>query len=234
MTATTTPSSTHYQDIHSTTPLTPTRCHPTAHSHRHPAHADQRVAAAAHPRAAASVGVSTFRVCEMRPDWAPSISRGGGVLPGGMQIRPAPAAFQRPTLHPAVASHRQGFSSRDVIEGSRVFARPVFPLPVATGWNGGAWASPRSFTPRRYQRRTSRWERIIGHEPGITLSSATSPTPSPKAATQHTRPRVAPSRRKCLPPATIKPLDKVHRPSSGRHFHVSGQHPDQPQPKRRG
>jgi hypothetical protein len=34
MTATTTPSSTHYQDIHSTIPLTPTRCHPTAHSHR--------------------------------------------------------------------------------------------------------------------------------------------------------------------------------------------------------
>lgn len=136
-------------------------------------------------RATASVGVSTFRVCEMRPDWAPSISRGGGVLPGGMQIRPAPAAFQRPALHPAVASHRQGFSSRDVIEGSRVFARPVFPLPVATGWNGGAWASPRSFAPRRYQRRTSRWERIIGHGPGTTLTSATSPTPFPRASTQH-------------------------------------------------
>ncbi|SFT31926.1 Type III restriction enzyme, res subunit, partial [Streptomyces sp. ok210] len=35
MTATTTPSSTHYQDIHSTIPLTPTRCHPTAHSQQH-------------------------------------------------------------------------------------------------------------------------------------------------------------------------------------------------------
>ncbi|MEU8727640.1 hypothetical protein [Streptomyces antimycoticus] len=33
MTATTTPPHTHYQDIHSTSPLTPTHCHPTAHSH---------------------------------------------------------------------------------------------------------------------------------------------------------------------------------------------------------
>ncbi|MGW1362170.1 hypothetical protein ACWCQP_32730 [Streptomyces chartreusis] len=34
MTATTAPSCTHYQDIHSTILLMPTRCHPTAHSHR--------------------------------------------------------------------------------------------------------------------------------------------------------------------------------------------------------
>ncbi|MET9765171.1 hypothetical protein ABZ016_39980 [Streptomyces sp. NPDC006372] len=34
MTATTTPFWTHYQDTHITSPLTPTRCHPTAHSHR--------------------------------------------------------------------------------------------------------------------------------------------------------------------------------------------------------
>ncbi|MGW5849839.1 hypothetical protein ACWFQ8_18105 [Streptomyces sp. NPDC055254] len=37
MTATTTPSCTRYQDIHSTIPLAPTRCHPTAHSHLAPA-----------------------------------------------------------------------------------------------------------------------------------------------------------------------------------------------------
>lgn len=43
-----------------------------------------------------------------------------------------------------------------------------------------------------------------------------------------------PSRRKCLPLATTEPLDKVHRPSSGRHFCVSTQPSAAPQPKRRG
>ncbi|WP_054814080.1 DUF2637 domain-containing protein [Nocardia arizonensis] len=71
-----------------------------------------------------------------------------------------------------------GSFSRDVIEGSLLFTRPAFPSPVTTGWNGSAWASPRSFAPRRYRRRTSRWGQIIGHWPGTTLTSASTPTPS--------------------------------------------------------
>jgi hypothetical protein len=90
-----------------------------------------------------------------------------------------------------------GLFSRGVIEGSLVFARPAFPLPVAPGWNGNSWASPWSFAPRRCQRRTSRWRRVIGHEPGTTLSSATPPTPSPRASTHRTRPRVARSPERC-------------------------------------
>lgn len=43
---------------------------------------------AAPPRAAASVGVSTFRACEIRPGWAPSMPRGGGVHPGGVKHPP--------------------------------------------------------------------------------------------------------------------------------------------------
>ena len=57
------------------------------------------------------------------------------------------------------------------------FTRPVFPLPVAPGWNGHPWASPPSFTPRQHnnQRRTSGWGRAIEHEPGTTLSTSAKP-----------------------------------------------------------
>ena len=39
-------------------------------------------------RTTACVGVSTFRACEMRPGWAPSMPRGGGVHPGGVNRPP--------------------------------------------------------------------------------------------------------------------------------------------------
>jgi hypothetical protein len=123
----------------------------------------------------------------MRPGWAPSMPRGDGVLPGG--VKHPPGAYRISAVRPAPCSriHRQGPISRDVIEGSLSFARPAFPLPVTPGWNRGSWASPRSFAPRRYQRRTSRWRRVIGHGPGTTLSSAPPPTPSPKGSPLTTR-----------------------------------------------
>jgi len=54
----------------------------------------------------------------------------------GDLLQPAPAASQRPALHPTTTSHRRGLGSRGIIEGSFAFTRPVFPWPVAPGWNG--------------------------------------------------------------------------------------------------
>ena len=61
---------------------------------------------------------------------------------------PAPAASQRPALHPAATTHRRGLGSRDIIGSSLTFTRPVFPGPVAPGWNGNPWATtPELRTP---------------------------------------------------------------------------------------
>jgi hypothetical protein len=82
-------------------------------------------------------------------------------------VQPAPAASQRPVLHPAGAIHRRGPRSRSILRGSLAFTRPVFPLPVTPGWRGGSWASPSSFAPRRYRRRTSKWGRALSIGPEL-------------------------------------------------------------------
>jgi hypothetical protein len=84
-----------------------------------------------------------------------------------MGLQPAPAASQRPVLHPAGAIHRRGSRSRGIIRGSLAFTRPVFPLPVTPGWNRGPWASPSSSTPRRYRRRMSKWGRALSTGPEL-------------------------------------------------------------------
>jgi hypothetical protein len=71
--------------------------------------------------------------------------------------QPAPAASQRPVLHPAGTSHLRSQRSRSIIRGSVAFTRPVFPLPVVCGWNAGPWAFPPSSAPSRYRQRTSGW-----------------------------------------------------------------------------
>ncbi len=62
-------------------------------------------------------------------------------------LRSPPAASQRPALYPAATSHRPGLAITRHHEGSLAFTRPVFPSPVAPGWNGGPWASPRASHP---------------------------------------------------------------------------------------
>ena len=84
-----------------------------------------------------------------------------------MGIQPAPAASQRPVLHPAGTTHRRGSRLRSIIRGSLAFTRPVFPLPVTPGWNGSPWASPPGFTPRRYQRRMPKWGRALSTGPEL-------------------------------------------------------------------
>jgi hypothetical protein len=56
------------------------------------------------------------------------------------RYRPAPASSQRPALHPTTTTHRRGLGSRGIIRGSLTFTRPVFPGPVAPGWNESPWA----------------------------------------------------------------------------------------------
>jgi hypothetical protein len=75
--------------------------------------------------------------------------------------QPAPADSQRPALHPAAPFHRRGLGSRGIIGGSLAFTRPVFPWPVAPGWNENPRAVTLSFAPRRCQRRTSERGRAI-------------------------------------------------------------------------
>jgi hypothetical protein len=53
-------------------------------------------------------GVATFRTCEIRPGWAPPLSRDGGALPLGARPLTAPATSQRLVLFPAAASHPAG------------------------------------------------------------------------------------------------------------------------------
>jgi hypothetical protein len=84
-----------------------------------------------------------------------------------MGLQPAPAASQRPVLHPTGTIHRRGSRSRGIIRGSLTFTRPVFPLPVTPGWNRDPWASPSSSTPRRYRRRMSKWGRALSTGPEL-------------------------------------------------------------------
>ena len=69
--------------------------------------------------------------------------RGGGVH----RFAPAPAASQRPDPYTLLMQP----TSRDMDNGCQRrftrFTRPVFPLPVAPGWNGSPWAFLRASDP---------------------------------------------------------------------------------------
>jgi len=76
------------------------------------------------------------------------------------------APVSPPPPGPSVTRHHRGFT---------VFTRPAFPLPVTPGWDGNPWASPPSFTPRRCQRRRSRWGQALEHWPGSTSPTSVDP-----------------------------------------------------------
>jgi hypothetical protein len=113
-------------------------------------------------------GVVTLHTHEIRPGWVPSLPRGlrcpygqTGVssrrtpLRSGQSLNPEPS-IRQPGLR--VTRHHRGFTA-------------VHPsgLPLACNPADGARALgfPPSFTPRRYQRRTSEWGRAHGHLPGL-------------------------------------------------------------------
>jgi hypothetical protein len=67
----------------------------------------------------------------------------------GVAHRPAPAASQPLVPEPRHNIHRcEAPLDEASTKGSRVFTRPIFPSPVATGWNGSASGFPPSFAPR--------------------------------------------------------------------------------------
>jgi hypothetical protein len=71
-----------------------------------------------------------------------------------------------------------------------VFTRPIFPSPVAPGWDGNPFGFPPGFAPRDYSRRTPGRGQVTEHEPEPTLyviDLASNPT----LITRYVRPRVA-------------------------------------------
>jgi hypothetical protein len=115
------------------------------------------------PHAQGPNGVSTFRTNEIRPGRASSLLRDGGAHTADRNSPAAtcrfPTASPLPRYYPSISEA----ADDEAFEDSLTFTRPVFPSPVVPGWNRNPWASPSSFEPRRYQRRTLRWGQAIEH-----------------------------------------------------------------------
>jgi hypothetical protein len=150
------------------------------------------------PSTADSVGVSTFRACEMRPGWAPSMPRGDGVLPGGVNhppgayrisaVRPAPCSRLPPAGSYLTRRHR-GFT---VVRPSGL---PLACRPrVEQGLLG---FSPELRTPplpaTHVQVETGHRTRTRDYP----VIGATADPLSKGQSTHHTRPRVARSPERC-------------------------------------
>ena len=92
-----------------------------------------------------------------------------GHFPAGACRFPATSPFPPPTVPPARMLLNEAST-----KGSHVFARPVFPSPVAARMEQGALATlTPGFAPRRpgAGRRTPRWRQAIEHGPGTTRST---------------------------------------------------------------
>jgi hypothetical protein len=106
--------------------------------------------------------------------------------------QPAPAASQRPVLAPHYSIPSAGPLLTRHQRRFTLFTRPVFPLPVAPGWNGDPWAFPELRTPLLLATHVR-----VGtghkHEPGPMHSTSAEP---PICTVPHrVRPRVATSRK---------------------------------------
>ena len=81
--------------------------------------------------------VSTLHAHEMRPARAPSLPRGLRCPHDWHRFSSRRAALlSGQPLDPGLTTRLRGWTLRGVIEGSRSFTRPAFPLPVAPGWTG--------------------------------------------------------------------------------------------------
>jgi hypothetical protein len=136
-------------------------------------------------------GVSTFRTLKQRPGWVPSISRGRRCSPGLATITsPRLSHLSDASLRPATTTHlSETLLHETSTKGSNDFTRPVFPSPVAPGWNGSPWALPRASHPdltgdaRRGGDRPSSTslKHALRHQPNL----------QPRGLTRYVRPRVA-------------------------------------------
>jgi len=120
-----------------------------------------------HLRCPGPDGVTTFHTHEPRPGRVPSRPRDGGAPTTDAESPVTACRF--PAASPAPLHHNpsKGLNLTGIHEGSLAFTRPAFPSPVTPGWSGDPWAYPRSFAPRRYQRRTSGWGRALSTGPGL-------------------------------------------------------------------
>jgi hypothetical protein len=113
-----------------------------------------------------SVGVPMFRTHEMRPGWVPPLPRGRRCPPDQRSLSdrrlPLPNGQPYTPLKPPTG----GAADNGAYEDSLAFTRPVFPSPVAPGWNGSASAFTLGFAPRSYPRRTPGRGRSHGHWTG--------------------------------------------------------------------
>jgi len=98
-------------------------------------------------------GVTTFHTHELRPGWEPPIPRGQRCSSRLKVILsrhlPLPSVQ---SLHPATTSHLAGPTFTRHHQRFTLFPRPVFPSPVAAGWNGTPSGFPPSSAPRRQNR----------------------------------------------------------------------------------
>ncbi len=111
------------------------------------------------PEGRTSTGLPLSARTTLRPGWVPPYTpEDGGAHPGrgtcsAGACRSATASPSTALIRPSVL---QGSLLRGISRRFRFFTRPACPSPVAPGWVGRPWASPASFAPHRYRRRTSR------------------------------------------------------------------------------
>ena len=101
-------------------------------------------------------GVSTFRMRELRPGWAPPRPRGQRCSHGRRRsVRPPLAVPPRPGPAPRCSSHLPGPWVTRHQRGFTHVHPSGLPLACVPGWSGNASASSLSFAPRSCPRRTS-------------------------------------------------------------------------------
>ena len=108
------------------------------------------------------IGVTMFRIPELRSMLMSSLLRGLGVLARN-HTRYAPVRLNHP-YQPV--SDGQTYEAYEDSHGS---SPSTFPLPVASVRFGGPWAFQLRFRPRRYQRRRVAWEHRLNTSRSISL-----------------------------------------------------------------
>ena len=134
----------------------------SAYRRRQSAFGPRRGSRVPHARAATGVGATyTPRTA------VPSRTEG--------RAQPAPAASRRPVLAPRSDIPPRGALLHEASTRVQRFTRPVFPSPLAPGWNGRPWAFPRASHPAVTGGARRGWGQAIEHGPETTLTTSAEP-----------------------------------------------------------
>jgi hypothetical protein len=117
-------------------------------------------------------GVTAFRTFELRPGWVPPIPRGRrcSSRPRDVLGRRLPL-FRGESFNPAPTfPSTRGSELRGISQRFRSFTRPACPSPVAPGWVGRPWASPRASHPAVTGGARRGQGQVVEHGPGTTRS----------------------------------------------------------------